>query len=79
MIKFNYIDTLYLCKNVGDYSEYLNTVSYFMDLVTEKGAVFMAVAGGRSWYQFKEYKVGVMDEIQDESLKDGKESEAKRE
>ena len=27
----NYVDTLYLYKNFGDHSEYLNTVSWFLD------------------------------------------------
>lgn len=61
METFNYIDTLYLSKNVGDYSDYLNTVSYLIDLVDESNATFLATAGGRTWYQFRDFKVGIMD------------------
>lgn len=61
MIKFNYIDTLYLSKNSEDYSDYLNSVSYILSLAENNNATFLGYAGGRTWYQFPIFRVGIMD------------------
>lgn len=64
----NYIETLYLNFNIEDASthdadhatlKYYNIISYMTDTMFP-AAKYLAEADGRSWYQFKNYRMGIM-------------------
>ncbi len=65
----NYIETLYLNFNLENVSDndidhptlkYYNILSYMADTMFPN-AVFLGISKGRNWYQFPNYKLGIMD------------------
>jgi len=58
--EMNYVDTLYLYHNFGDYSEYTSTVSYFLEQMCSN-ADSLGMGGGYSWYKFENYRIGIME------------------
>ena len=64
----NYIETLYLNFNIENASDneidhpslnYFNVMSYLNDVMLPT-AKYLADADGRSWYQFENYRIGIM-------------------
>jgi len=64
----NYVETLYLYFNLEDASDneqdhpavqWLNVMGYVNDVMFPT-AKYLAKAGGRTWYQFKNYRLGIM-------------------
>lgn len=67
-IERNYIETLYLYCNIEDFAQlkehhpsfaYFNMMSYINDVMLPK-AKCLGDADGRTWYQFKNYRMGLM-------------------
>jgi len=67
-IERNYIETLYLNFNIENASDneadhstmkYYNVMHYIADMLLPSGK-YLSYADGRTWYQFKNYRMGIM-------------------